>query len=157
MLERNGNVVTMVTQYLIDAKAFEETGEPRTWEDCSLRKWLNGDFISRTFSNAERSALLETAIETSNEPDTVDWVYLLSDKEMNRFFPEGSGSAEKSKALDAAQIMDDFNWWWLRTKDDFFGNPMIVNTDGVVSGNADGYGFEGNGVRPVIRVNLDAL
>ena len=157
VLERKGNVVTMITQYLIDAKAFEETGEPRTWEACSLRKWLNGDFISRTFSDAERNALLETSLETADEPETADRVYLLSDEEMDRFFPEGSGSAEKSKALDAARIMDDFNWWWLRTKDDFFGNPMIVNTEGVVSGNADGYGFDGNGVRPVIRVNLDAL
>ena len=53
--------------------------------------------------------------------------------------------------------MDDFNWWWLRTKDDTYGNPKIVNTSGAVSINWDGYGFEGNGVRPAIRVSLDAL
>ena len=158
VLERTGNVVTMVSKYLIDAKPYEASGEAKSWQDCSLREWLNRKFISQAFTDAERNALVTTALDNGSEPQTEDWVYLLSEEDINRFFPEeGSGSAEKSKALDAAQIMDDFNWWWLRTKDDTYGNPKIVNTSGAVSINWDGYGFEGSGGRPAIGVALAAL
>lgn len=167
VVERNGNVVTMVSKYLIDAKPYEASSEPTSWQDCSLRQWLNGDFIDLAFSDAERNALvlteLKNGVETDDgidgkEPTTEDWVYLLSGEEMERYFPEtGAGAAEKSNAVALAQTMDDFNIWWLRTKDKDYGNPKVVFTNGAVTSNWDGYGFAGNGVRPAIRVNLDAL
>lgn len=167
VVERNGNVVTMVSKYLIDAKPYEVSSTSTSWEDSSLRQWLNGDFIELAFSDAERDALVTTVLENGvesdigidgSEPTTEDRVYLLSGEELNRYFGKETGAfdTERSNAMAQAQLLEYFNIWWLRTKDKDYGNPMVV-FNGTVSINWDGYGVEDTGVRPAIRVNLDAL
>ena len=60
-----------------------------TWEDCSLRKWLNSDFYNDTFTSAEQGIIKETTVVTDADEDydgiggknTKDKVYLLSQKE----------------------------------------------------------------------------
>ena len=38
-------------------KAYEDHAEEATWETCSLRKWLNGEFFDTNFSDIEKSVI----------------------------------------------------------------------------------------------------
>ena len=59
-----------------------------TWETCSLRAWLNGDFLNDAFSSGEKQAIQPTVVSTppyrgndgytvSGGNDTTDTVFLL--------------------------------------------------------------------------------
>lgn len=52
------------------------------WEDCELRRWLNGDFYGRSFTASEKSFIIDSQNNNHKHPyyqnDTTDKVYILS-------------------------------------------------------------------------------
>ena len=60
-----------------------------TWQNCSLRAWLNGTFLSTAFTSAEQAKLQTVTVKAEDNPyygtgagnDTQDKVYLLSIRE----------------------------------------------------------------------------
>lgn len=65
-----------------------------TWENCSLRAWMNGTFYEGAFTESEKSLIRISKIEnkdnakfgTEGGNDTEDRVYLLSDEEVEKYF-----------------------------------------------------------------------
>ena len=66
--------------------AYNKKLEDVTWADCSLREWLNGDFLKDGFSSKERDMILSLNYENPDNPeygtdggeDTEDKVTLLT-------------------------------------------------------------------------------
>lgn len=67
-----------------------------TWDTCSIRGWLNGEFFDTAFDAAEQGAVLLTDVDNSRSQglsgwdtdggsDTQDRVFLLSYAEANRY------------------------------------------------------------------------
>ena len=64
-----------------------------TWENSMLRKWLNGDFLSKAFTKEQRERIQLTRVDNSQKqhrnpdwatrdhPDTDDYVYLQESNE----------------------------------------------------------------------------
>ena len=79
----------LISEQVLDTRAYNEESKVITWENCSLRKWLNSEFIDEAFSDEERSKILDTKVTAdrdtfySGDPgnDTIDKVFLLSVKE----------------------------------------------------------------------------
>ncbi len=128
------------------------------WEGCSLRQWLNDEFLSKAFSNEEISRILLTQVENSVNPEfgtafggsTQDQVFLLSYEEVMLYLPDSAnritGTINSFKPVT----------WWLRTPGKTGAYTMCVNTDGSIS-------FEGQqsfartsdlGVRPAIWLDI---
>ena len=40
----------LISKYLLDCKPYNTTDDHVTWETCTLRKWLNDEFINTAFS-----------------------------------------------------------------------------------------------------------
>ncbi|MDO5563877.1 MAG: DUF6273 domain-containing protein [Eubacteriales bacterium] len=62
-----------------------------TWRNCTLRKWLNNEFYNKAFSNDEKNRIIETIHKNESNrgaihPDTNDKVFLLSEKEIKKYF-----------------------------------------------------------------------
>lgn len=68
VIGKKGSQYLLITHYVIDYKQYDDgtadvgvnaggsaTDSIVTWEKCSLRKWLNSDFYSSTFTDEERS------------------------------------------------------------------------------------------------------
>ena len=80
-----------ITKEVIEKRAFHARNEVTTWEQCSLRSYLNGVFYSG-FSECEKQCILETAVSNCNNPEygtnggnpTTDKVFLLSIDEANQ-------------------------------------------------------------------------
>ena len=64
------------------------------WEKCTLRSWLNGEFLQSAFSAKEQAAILMTAVDNSASQgygkwntdggnNTRDQIFLLSYAEAN--------------------------------------------------------------------------
>ena len=43
----------MISKYILDNKQFNDTNVYVIWKNCSLRKWLNKEFLNAAFSASE--------------------------------------------------------------------------------------------------------
>ena len=61
----NGRAL-LITDKLIDYVQYNESFTEVTWETCTLRKWMNNDFISKAFSSGQQAKI---AMVTNQNPD----------------------------------------------------------------------------------------
>ena len=139
ILRSDGNTSMLISQCALERKPYSEESTSVTWESCSLRKWLNGEFLSEAFTEEEQ-AKLETVTVTADENpiysigpgnDTQDKVYLLSIHEADQYFSTDESRIcyiTKYADMQGAQTYnrDSACWWWLRTPGGSSGNAMSV-------------------------------
>ena len=163
---KNGKAL-LLSKYVLDFKKYNNSYTSVTWENCSLRKWLNGSFINKAFSTNDQSIILSTDVKADKNPkfntdpgvSTTDKVFLLSVNEANMFFSSNAERACKpTKAAMANRLHDSDNGncrWVLRTPGKFSYYATGVRVDGSVYDN----GFEVDikrGIRPAIWVKTDS-
>ena len=171
VLDRDGDKVLLLSKYALDYQSFmpfyEPVTGPFTWENSSLRRWLNSTFLNAAFNSSERQRLLTTTVITSpgslhreNGPVTTeDRVFLLSNTEVYAYFASEAATA----AEYTAYALSENPWpgnaatpgpadWWLRTTDGY-DHPDGVYADGRVGEGARAY--EGEYVRPAIWITVD--
>ena len=91
VLHVEGDRAFLLSRYGLDAKPYNVEHTEITWEEFTLRAWLNGEFLSRAFSEKEQAAILLTDVDNSRDQsfhndyikansgnDTQDKVFLLS-------------------------------------------------------------------------------
>lgn len=113
----------VVSKYGLDCKEYNEKFVPVDWEACTLRAWLNGDFINTAFS-AEEKAMISTvtvpAIKERGETakignDTQDQVFLLHYSELDGDINFKSCEPTKYAAANGAFVGGSGKCrWWLR-------------------------------------------
>lgn len=101
VLERDGNNLLIVSRYGLDCVPYNDSETDVTWETCSLRRWLNNQFMNSAFSSAEKSVIIETDVKAEKNPirfatyeqineeliepgnDTLDMIFILSWDDIN--------------------------------------------------------------------------
>ena len=68
VLEIKDDKALVITEYLLEPRAYNIEMEDVTWEDSSLRKWLNGDFYDTAFSAKEKSHIQTVTIQNPDNP-----------------------------------------------------------------------------------------
>lgn len=76
-MKKIGNSTMLICQNIIDCKQYHNKDCAITWKECSLRKWLNSDFINTAFSKDEQRALLSTELENGAGNISNDKVFYL--------------------------------------------------------------------------------
>ena len=158
--------VLLIAEEAIACKGFHEMWKPVSWDNCSLRKWLNTEFLQEAFSQEEQKQIAASTVPGCRDPffestdETVtDQIFILSPEEAEEYFD----SDEDRKCLLAPFARDDKAgadragracWWWLRQKCKETCNFSCVESDGTV----DRYGRymidRRGGVRPVLRASF---
>ena len=123
----NGRVLVL-SKYGLDMRLFNDTMTPVTWESCSLRKWLNGEFYQNAFSDAEKAVIMETTISNPSSPKygtdggnaTTDKVFLLSEEEAKETYFSDMASrvcypTQYAIAKNAFISSIGGTWWWTRS------------------------------------------
>ena len=145
VINKTDSGCTLLSEECVAEKAYNEKYESITWEECTLRTWLNNDFYNE-FSDEEKALIEKThnsnpdnsEYNTDGGSDTDDYVFLLS--------------------LDEAEKVDENiratgSWWWLRS-------PGYDQYD---AAEFDRYGSLGtygehvnneNGVRPALNLKF---
>lgn len=177
--DEEGGRALLVTSDCIECMPFHSEKTDITWEDCSLRQWLNSVFLQEAFSKEEQDQILETDVETrtledSGEEEIVtskDRVFLLSDEQARRYFEKKSDRTagvsqairekleedadEESGLKPGVSELSDAAFWWLRTPGDRGDCVQCVGAEGSLV--TAGYlAVQANfGVRPALWVDLD--
>ena len=103
VLSREGNKLLVISLHGLDSKRFDE--DSNNWANSEIRKWLNGEFYSKAFTDQEKKS-----IKYSNLPDvgTSDNVFLLSVKELEKYF--ANNNERLCKATDYAKNNCAYVW-----------------------------------------------
>ncbi len=94
VLDKKDGSALVISRYGLDWQEYYDGSKAATWENSTLRTWLNDDFLEEAFSSSERKAILTTEVSTPNNPnfrtyggnDTKDNIFLLSLQEMEQYF-----------------------------------------------------------------------
>jgi len=163
VLEIKDGKALLISKYAIDCKPFSVSYKNVNWGTCSLRYWLNNDFVEAAFSAKEAAMIFTTSVEYEFVigNGTQDRVYLLSTTEVNKYFDSDNERQCKPTAFAIEQgvytnDVDGNCWWWLRS----LGNKDIYATGveygGVVSESGRDARNEISGVRPALWITLDS-
>lgn len=169
-IKSNGNLV-LLSRYALDMVLYNNEYNAVSWENCTLRKWLNNDFYNTAFSNEEKKKIVPTKLVNeantkrprSGGNDTEDNVWLLSLRELNEYFPDVT-DREARMCLPTAYAVsngvyqsekyhisgESTCWWWLRSPGDEEKDAAVVSEGGYERSSY--VNQVKRGVRPVIVV-----
>ena len=186
VLALEGGKALLVSEKCLDCKPYDEEKKPvawdslqslqegnyndkkdtTTWETCSLRSWLNNEFLNAAFTPEEQQAILTSDVINEDNPrfkteagmDTSDRVFLLSiaDVKSEKYF---SGDADRQApstayAVSFAPERGHGPWgYWLRSP----GYERLVATvenDGTVDIYGTGMPSEYYTIRPALYIDL---
>lgn len=165
---KNGKAL-VISKYGLDAKPYNDAYEKTTWEQCSLRAWLNGVFLDTAFTDEDRERIIESDVSADKNPkystdpgnDTKDKVFLLSIDEANKYFASDDARIcqPTAYAVENGAYKNDKNaacWWWLRSPAYNQYYAANVYADGVVRTDGSDVGCVSVAVRPALWINLNS-
>lgn len=170
VLEVKDGKALVISKYALDCKPYNASYTDVTWETCTLRKWLNNDFLGSAFSANEKAMIPTVTVSADKNPDystnpgnaTQDQVFLLSITEVNKYF--SSDSARQCKPTDYAvaggAYVNSSNgncWWWLRSPGYLQDGAAYMSRDGYVYEVGDDVNTDNNAVRPALWIDLSKI
>ena len=169
VLEIKDGKALVISKYALDCQQYNTSCTDVTWETCTLRKWLNNNFINSAFTADEKAMIPMVTVSADKNPDystkpgnaTQDQVFLLSITEANKYF--NSDSARQCKpteyAVAGGAYVGSSNgncWWWLRSPGLYQDGAASVDIGGGV-GVSGNYVYRADGaVRPALWIDLNS-
>lgn len=179
VLDKDGDNLLLLSVYLLDHVKYHEEYVDITWEDCTLRQWMNDDFYNSAFTASEKKYIRTSYLENADNPwygaeggnDTEDKVFALSLAEAGQYLgiaedegwywvcvtPELSTAQATAYAeAQGAWVTSDSNgWWWLRLPGLVNNIAADVNSDGDIIVLGDYADNDGSAARPALWLNLN--
>lgn len=161
-LAKEGDKTLLVSRYALDCQPYNTSRTSVTWEDCTLRSWLNGPFLSTAFTEDEQALIDDTHVTNADNGEydtpggnpTVDKVFLLSIDEVEKCFSSDGDRActVTAHAKDQGAQTDGNGGcdWWLRS-------PGLDSVRAAYVGSGGNVGARGWYVVSVIRAVRPAL
>ena len=163
VLAKNGSRVFITSKYQLDCKMYFAPYYGKiTWEECTLRTWLNNDFLNAAFNTEEKNKIVTTNVVNSNNPEygtpggnnTKDKIFLLSIDEAKKYFSSDDGRKCEATAYARANGADQGSWW-LRSPGKLGMTVMTIDKNGSFTKHAaTAVNFSHAGVRPALWVTL---
>ena len=159
VLAKSDNKVLLISKYSLDSQQYHTTRSDVTWENCSLRKWLNGTFLNNAFNTEEKRFIDNTRVVDSgwhNGNSTVDKVFLLDMDETKKYekYCEYYCQCTNYAYATNKPCNDD---WWLRTRGYDSDSPRAVTVErhriDTLGDMVEQYHF----IRPAIWIDLSAV
>lgn len=159
LFEQDGNVL-LISRYILDYKEFNDTtiASATSWENSTLRKWLNGDFLNSAFSSSEKNRIVTTTVQDYKADNvlgetTSDKVFLLNKDQIFTYFASDSARATTSTAYAKTQKTYVTNAYWLINSYSSDLYKYLINAEGRNENNPRVN--ESEGIRPVIWISKE--
>ena len=155
VLSKSKSNILVVSKYALDCLPYNLTYDEVTWENCTLRKWLNKVFYKNAFTEKERNMIKKVTLtnndnsifKTDGGKNTKDKVFILSTKEIEDYrkifessklanageckcYPTAYALAQgiwvKTKNNDGSATKIGVCKWWTRTPGDSVKNSVYA-------------------------------
>ena len=166
----------LISKYGLDTKPYNTTDTDVTWDTCTLRNWLNSDFLKAAFMGKEQSEILTTSVDNSKNQgysdystdsgnNTQDQIFLLSYREAFDLYFKNDDErkcvptqyAKAQGAYIRSLYMTDGNatgWWWLRSPAFSHFYATFVTCSGTCY--YSNINYDSGCVRPALWINLQS-
>ena len=174
VLDKDGMSLLLVSKQALAWQQYNTSYTDVTWENCTLRKWLNGTFLKNAFSTEEQAQIQNTTVSADNNPQystnpgnaTTDKVFLLSINEVEKYFNSNEARKCAPTAYAEAQgvwTSDTYKtpsgaatcWWWLRSPGSNQDEAAGVYVDGSVGEYGRNVNHVHGAVRPAMWITID--
>ena len=158
LAEENGKLL-IIADKALDRIPYNKDYMDITWEKCTLRQWLNNDFVNKAFTDNEKNMIALTDVIATKNPkydtkpgnNTKDKVFLLSIDEVMKYFADDKAR----QCLPADSVKGESSClWWLRSPGYSSKSAAAV----VLDGSVPYYGIDVFNViiavRPALWINL---
>ena len=175
ILEENDNKLTIISNIALDSQDFypsfsrdiiEHDGAmayANNYELSNIRKWLNYDFYNTAFNIKEKEIINKTLVKNNYEDnsyssnDTLDYIYLLSDEEINKYYKSVdervAGASDYARCQGLDQIVEGKCTLQLRTPYQSNANyTLLLDHSGKIIHTEANSTY--TGIRPVIVITL---
>jgi hypothetical protein len=163
----------IISDNLLEKRAFNNQNTSATWETCDLRRYLNGEFYDQ-FSAEAKTRIMETRIQNNPNPwfdikggkETNDRIFLLNIEEVVQYFGD-SGQLRNKYQDNKYWIEDQYNssriakyadgkasWWWLRSPGRNNNRAIYILDFGFIDISGGFYNRDDGGVRPALWLKL---
>lgn len=164
VLQIEDNRILMLSHYILDYQPYHSVDEKITWENCSLRKWLNNDFYNDAFNEYEQAIIPTSKVAATKTPgedtdpgnDTMDKVFLLSAQQAQHCLSSlhYKGSVTQYAKHQGMVSTKNGNYvWYLRSPGAWQDAASVVFDSEIINGNVD----EKDGIRPAIWIDLSGI
>ena len=173
VLAKEDNKILVISDKALDCKPYNQSRDYVTWETCSLRNWLNNDFINAAFTAEERAMIPTVTVSADKNPvystdpgnATKDKVFLLSIVEAEKYctsdearrcvpteyaISNGAYTSDRYAEGDKATC-----WWWLRSPGFDQYDAAFVYYDGSVNMSGHNANYDNTSVRPAMWITID--
>ena len=168
VLAQEADRIFVVSRYGLDHQPYNLQYMDTTWEKCTVRTWLNSDFLSVAFTDAEAASILTVSVTADKNPEyasdpgnsTKDRVFLLSATEVETYFPSEEdrlclptpyareqGAAYAKKTTGACT-------WRLRTPGERGDSAVYVAQTGEIGYYGGGVAAKDDCVRPALWIQI---
>jgi hypothetical protein len=165
VLTVDGDKALVISEKLLDYVSYNEEWIDVTWETCTLRSWMNNDFLNAAFSSSEQAKIATVTNQNPDNPKygtkggkpTQDKIFALSIEEAKKYF--SSVSDRKAYTTDYAHKRgsdsdDRSDWWWLRSPGYSGNDAAYVYYGGDVDRSGVNVNINNVAVRPAFWLNL---
>ena len=167
VLRRDGKKLLLLSKQGLDAAPMHPVYENVAWSGCTLRNWLNGEFVKTAFTSQEQSMILYTPLSPDREvniyanhgENTMDRLFLLTLSDVREYFPKEQDRLCEPTAYAVsrgAYCREGKCWWWLRTPGcaPLYYTFCYLNERGELKDRGDGVDHPDNAVRPAMWISL---
>lgn len=174
VLDVQGNKALVISKCVLDFQRYYPNLQTAvTWENSSLRSWLNNDFINAAFSSGERASISATSLTNGGNPvygtaggaGTTDYIFVLSASEAEAYCNTEESRMAACTAYALGRSSDSAlrnptlgtSYWWVRTPGSNTYSAMYTHYTGSLR--YDGMAVANTivGVRPAMWVDANAL
>ena len=158
----DSGMALVISKYVLDAQPYHNKDEDTTWENCSLRQWLNDDFAREAFTLDELGLICVSEVQPHTNKAypkvkagnaTYDALFLLSMSEFDAYL-----KSSQYKEASATKYADTTGYWMLRTPGRYEDYVSLIDSSGYTE--ASGHSVSGdyyNGIRPAFWIDLNTI
>lgn len=155
VLDRQNDKLLLVSKYAVDCMPYNKSYTSTTWEQCTLRAWLNVTFLKIAFSSTEISKIVTMG-------KLEEKVFVLSIAETEKYFPDKQLRLclPTAYAIKQGALRDNKNgncWWWLRSSGIDDSDAANVNNNGEIDYDGLPVDCDMYSVRPAIWVTFNEI
>lgn len=137
VLERLDNKALLISKDILEQYTYNFNKADVRWATCTLRDWLNSEFLNRAFTEIEQQSICKSTVSNGqligsyyvrNGKDTYDRIFLLSYEEAEKYF-----SNKTERICVRSQWMSHNGAeeiWWLRTQGENYSQACLVDGAG---------------------------
>ena len=151
VLSKEGGKLLLISKYALDRLPYNESNTQASWENCSLRKWLDNELYENAFDSLEQSIIIAQGQSRG--------LFCLSEAEVEEYLINNMKcpATGYTKAKNAVVSGECVYWWTSSNGSPVGGNFTMRTVD--PSGKLININVfdKGVAVRPAMWVNLEFL